>query len=426
MSTNNSPASPPDASWTAPRDEAASPNQTGATHHAPRVLAVLGLLMAFASISTDLYLPAMPEMAISLHASTGAVELTISGYLIGFSLGQLLWGPVSDRRGRRLPIAIGLLLFIAGSAGCALASTASMLVSFRAIQAVGACASVVLARAMVRDLYTGARAAQMMSTLMTVMAIAPLIGPSVGGLIVRVASWRAVFWTLVGVGLVTLALLRTLPETLPPTRRNSEPLWRALATYASLVGHKRLLGYAGAGGCFYGATFAYIAGSPFAYMNYHHVSPELYGVLFGAGIVGIMLVNQLNARLLSRFSGDRLMQAATLVAAIAGLVLALNAWRDWGGVAGLAVPLFVMVSTTGMIVANSIAGALSLFPEIAGSVSALIGAVQYGTGILGSALVASFADGTPSSMGTVIAVMNICAALSALILVRPNPLDQHN
>lgn len=255
MPINDSRASPPGASWRAPRAEAAragigAADQARANPHGWGVLAILSLLMAFASISTDLYLPAMPQMAVSLHASAGAVELTISGYLIGFSLGQLLWGPISDRRGRRLPIAAGLLLFIAGSAGRALATSAPMLVGFRALQAVGACASVVLARAMVRDLYTGTRAVQMMSTLMTVMAIAPLIGPSVGGLIVHLASWRAVFWTLVGVGLVTLALLRALPETLPPARRSTEPLRRALATYAGLVGHKRLLGYAGAGGCF--------------------------------------------------------------------------------------------------------------------------------------------------------------------------------
>ncbi|WP_408361604.1 MULTISPECIES: MFS transporter [unclassified Paraburkholderia] len=161
-----------------------------AEEHGLRILAILSLLMAFASISTDLYLPALPSMALALHADAGAVELTISGYLIGFSLGQLLWGPVGDRYGRRVPIAIGLVLFVIGSAGCALSTSAPMLVGWRIVQAVGACASVVLARAMVRDLYTGHRAAQMMSTLMTVMAIAPLLGPSVGGLILHVASWR--------------------------------------------------------------------------------------------------------------------------------------------------------------------------------------------------------------------------------------------
>lgn len=381
------------------------------------MLLILSVLMAFASISTDLYLPALPTMAIALRADAGTVELTISGYLIGFSLGQLLWGPVSDRHGRRLPIAVGLVLFIVGSAACAVSTSAPMLVGWRALQAVGACASVVLARAMVRDLYTGHRAAQMMSTLMTVMAIAPLLGPSVGGLILHVASWRAIFWALVGVGLATLAALHVLPETLPPERRNRQPLRRAVAGYADLLGHRRVLGYAGAGGFFYGGIYAYIAGTPAAYITYYHVSPQFYGVLFGAGIVGIMLTNQINSRLVMRLGSDRLMRAGTVGAAIAGILLALDAGTGWGGLTGLVIPLFLFVSATGFIVANSIAGALGSFPERAGSMSALIGAIQYGTGITGSALVGLFADGTPWPMGCVIALMSIGSLLCALLLV---------
>lgn len=373
--------------------------------------------MAFASISTDLYLPALPTMAAALHADAGTIEFTISGYLIGFSLGQLLWGPTGDRHGRRLPIAIGLVLFVIGSAGCALSTNAAMLVGWRALQAVGACASVVLARAMVRDLYTGHRAAQMMSTLMTVMAIAPLLGPSLGGLILHVASWRAIFWTLVGVGLATLAALCALPETLPPERRSREPLWRAMAGYAELLRHRRLLGYAGAGGFFYGGIYAYIAGTPFAYITFHHVSPQFYGVLFGVGIVGIMLANQINSRLVIRLGGDRLMLAGALGAAVAGILLALDAWTGWGKLMGLVIPLFLFVSAAGFIVANSIAGALGSFPERAGAVSALVGAIQYGTGITGSALVGIFADGTPWPMGCIIALMGTGSLLCALFLV---------
>ena len=394
-----------------------SSEPTPAAGHGLRILAILSTLMAFASISTDLYLPALPTMASSLHADAGTVELTISGYLVGFSLGQLLWGPIGDRHGRRLPIAIGLVLFIAGSAGCAVSTSAAMLVGWHALQAVGACASVVLARAMVRDLYTGHRAAQMMSTLMTVMAIAPLLGPSVGGLILHMASWRAIFWTLVGVGLATLAALYALPETLPPERRNREPLWRALAGYGELLRHRRLLGYAAAGGCFYGGIYAYIAGTPFAYITYYHVSLQCYGVLFGAGIVGIMLTNQINSRLVRRLGGDRLMRAGALGAAVAGLQLALDAWTGWGGLTGLVIPLFLFISATGFIVANSIAGALGSFPERAGSVSALVGAIQYGTGITGSALVGIFANGTPRPMACIIALMSIGSLLAALILV---------
>jgi len=391
--------------------------QQDAAEHLLRILAILSVLMAFASISTDLYLPALPAMAIALRANAGTVELTISGYLVGFSLGQLLWGPLSDRYGRRLPIAIGLVLFIAGSAGCAISTNAPMLVGWRALQAVGACASVVLARAMVRDLYAGHRAAQMMSTLMTVMAIAPLVGPSAGGLILHVASWRAIFWTLVGVGLATLAALHVLPETLPPERRNRQPLHRAAAGYAELLGHRRVLGYAGAGGFFYGGIYAYIAGTPSAYITYYHVSPQFYGLLFGAGIVGIMLTNQINSRLVMKLGSDRLMRAGTVGAAIAGILLALDGWTGLGGLSGLVIPLFLFISATGFIVANSIAGALGSFPERAGAMSALIGAIQYGTGITGSALVGLFADGTPWPMGCVIALMSIGSLLCALLLV---------
>lgn len=388
-----------------------------ATRHGWRVLAILSALMGFASISTDLYLPAMPAMGQTLGADAGMVELTVSGYLIGFSLGQLLWGPVSDRFGRRLPVAVGLVLFALGSAGCAMAGSAEALIGWRVVQAVGACAGVVLARAMVRDLYEGPRAAQMLSTLMTVMAIAPLLGPVVGGQILAVAGWRAIFWTLVGVGVVTLAALFTLPETLPPERRNREPLGRALLRYGSLIRQRRLLGYAGAGGFFYGGMFAYIAGTPFAYVTYHHVPPQMYGLLFGAGIVGIMSTNTLNARLVRRLGSDRLLLWGAGVAALAGSVVAATAWSGWGGLWGLAVSLFLFVSATGFIVANSIAGALAGFPERAGTVSALVGAVHYGSGIVSSAAIGAFADGTPWPMGSVIALAGVGSLSCAWLLV---------
>lgn len=389
----------------------------GAQTHDFRILAILSMLMAFASISTDLYLPALPAMARSLHASTGTMEYTISAYLVGFSLGQLVWGPVGDRYGRRAPVAIGLVLFVLGSAGCALAHSSASMIGWRAVQAVGACASVVLARAMVRDLYAGHKAAQMMSTLMTVMAIAPLLGPSVGGLILHFANWRAIFWTLVGVGLLTLAAQQTMPETLPPAKRNHEPLARAFVNYGRLLRNRRLLGYAGASGFFYGGVYAYIAGTPFAFITYHQVPPQLYGLLFGAGIIGIMITNQVNARLVPLYGSDRLMRWGTLAAALAGLVLAIDTRTDWGGLIGLFIPLFAFISVAGFIVANSIAGALSCAPERAGAVSALIGSVQYGTGILGSALVGVLADGTPWPMAYVITLMGLACAASALLLV---------
>lgn len=381
------------------------------------VLSVLSLLMGFASISTDLYLPAMPLMAKSLGAGHGMIELTVSGYLIGFSLGQLVWGPISDRYGRRPSVAAGLIMFVIGSAGCALADSAHHLIAWRIIQALGACAGVALSRAMVRDLYEGNRGAQMLSTLITVMAVAPLIGPTVGGQILSLSGWRAIFWVLVGVGLVTLVALLTIPETLPVNRRNKEPLHVAMKSYIEIVKSQRVLGYIGTGAFLYAGMYAYVAGTPSAYISYYHVPAEKYGLLFGLGIVGIMSANILNSRLVLRYGYDRVLFWGCFVCAFSSLFVAFAAGTGWGGLWGLVVPLFVFASTTGLIVANSITGAMALFPERAGTVSALTGALQYGSGIIGSGLVGVFADKTPWPMGWIIAVCGIGCLLSTLLLL---------
>ena len=409
----------PSPSARAPADPLSGARAHENAAHGLLVLGTLSLLMGFASISTDLYLPAMPAMAVALRAGTGTVEYTISGYLIGFSLGQLVWGPVGDRYGRRLPVAIGLVLFVIGSAGCAMSTSVAALIAWRVIQAIGACASVVLARAMVRDLYQGDRAAQMMSTLMTVMAIAPLVGPLVGGQIMVLGSWRAIFWALVAIGLATLGALLTLPETLPADRRNTEPLATAFAQYTLLLGDRRLLGYAGAGGFLYAGVYAYVAGTPFAYISYYHVPPRWYGLLFALGLVGVMTANMVNARTVRRHGSDRLLRRGCRIAALTGIVLAIDARTGLGGLAGLAglvVPLVLFIASTGLIAANSIAGALALFPDRSGAVSALIGAFQYGSGVAGSALVGAFADGTPWPIGWVIALCGLGCAASTLLI----------
>jgi DHA1 family bicyclomycin/chloramphenicol resistance-like MFS transporter len=378
------------------------------------VLAILSALMSFASISTDLYLPALPAMGESLHADVGSVELTISGYLIGFSIGQLFWGPIGDRYDRRLPITLGLILFIIGSASCALSNSVPMMIGWRMVQAVGACANVVLSRAMVRDLYVGHQAARMLSVLISVMAIAPLIGPSVGGLILHVASWHAIFWVLVGVGLATLWALTLLPETLPRERRNQQSITAAFLGYRQLLRQPRLMAYAGVGGSFYGGMFAYVAGTPVAYISHHQVSSQHYGLLFALGIVGIMVANQINSRLVQHFGIDRLIRFGAILATLAGMSAALNAWHDWGGLWGLVAPLFFFASATGFIVANAIVGALDSYPERAGAVSALIGAIQYGTGIVGSGCVGYFANGTAFPMGLTIACFGVGSLLFTL------------
>jgi DHA1 family bicyclomycin/chloramphenicol resistance-like MFS transporter len=384
-----------------------------------RFLAILSALMAFASISTDIYLPALPTLAVALHTDPGRIQMTLSGFLVGFSLGQLLWGPIGDRYGRRIPIAIGVVLFVIGSAGCALSGTAWQMTCWRVVQAVGACAGPVLARAMVRDLYARERSAQMLSTLMLVMGIAPLLGPILGGQILAVWSWQGIFWVLVALGLLALVGLLALPETLPPSRRTSQRVGEALVGYVILARNRRLLGYAISGGFFYGGIYAYLAGTPFAYIEYYHVPPQAYGLLFGVNIAGMMVANLVNSRLVMRLGADRMFRFGAAIAALAGLALAVDTRFGLGGLMGLVAPLFFYVSMLGFIVANSVAGALAAFPHKAGAASALVGATHYGTGIFTAAMVGWFADGTPWAMGWIIGLGGLGTFLAAIVLVEP-------
>ena len=383
-----------------------------------RIFMVLGALLAFVSIPTGMYLPALPALAVAFNAEPGHVQLTLSSFLIGFSLGQLVWGPIGDRYGRRLPVAIGLVLFMLGSAGCALSDTAWQMIGWRVVQALGACAGPVLARAMVRDLYTRDRAAQVLSALMLIMNMASLLGPILGSQILAVWSWHGIFWTLVGFGVLALAGLLSLPETLPQHQRNSQGLTKALGRYFVLVRNRRLIGYALSGGFYYAGIYAYLAGTPFAYIDYYDLSPQAYSLLFGINVVGMMAANLLNTRLVMRLGSDRIFRFGTAIAALSGLALAVNAWFGWGGVTGLAVPLFIYISVAGLIAANSVAGALSAYPHEAGAVSALVGAMHYGVGVPSAAMISWFADATPWTMGWIIGLGGIGTFLTAVRLVR--------
>ena len=394
-----------------------SPLSAASDRNSLRTLAILSLLMAFGPISTDLYLPALPTMANVLRSDPGTMEWTISGYLIGFSLGQLIWGPIGDRFGRRWPVAVGVALFAIGSAGCALSTSAGVMIAWRVFQAVGACAGVVLARAMVRDLYAGSRAAQMLSVLITVMAIAPLIGPLIGSEILGYFAWPGIFWLLVAIAIATFAALFTLPETLPPERRRRNGLSGAVRSYVHLLGDRHILGFAATGACLYFGVFAYVAGSPFAYIAYYGLTPRTYGLVFGSGILGIMATNLINARFVTRFGFVTMLRWGASFTAISGVWAAFAAWTGFGGLPGLVAPLFVFIAMNGLVVANSIAGALAAFPRRAGTVSALVGALQYGAGIAGSGLLGVFADGTPKPLGGVIALAGIGCAASAWLLV---------
>jgi MFS transporter, DHA1 family, multidrug resistance protein len=381
-----------------------------------KLLVVLGALMSFASISTDIYLPAMPQIATDLHTSGGDIEFTLSAFLFGYSFGQLLWGPIGDRYGRKWPIVCGVLLFVAGSAGCAFATSGTDMIIWRVVQAVGACVGPVLARAMVRDLYEKQAAAKTLSTLMLLSNIAPLLGPLAGGQILTIAPWRMIFWVLVFFGLIIAVASACLNETLPRARRSTEPFAKAFSGYPSMLKDRAFLGYALSGGFFYAGIYAYIAGTPFAYISYHHISPQAYGLLFAINMIGIMAANFINGRLIARFGSDALFRFGSIIAAVAGVFVAASARSDFAGVIGLAVPIFIYLSAVGLIVGNSVAGALSSFPHRAGAAAGLVGTIHYGSGILSAAMVGLFSDGTPWTMGWIICVGGLGSFLTARLV----------
>ncbi|HCM1977447.1 TPA: multidrug effflux MFS transporter [Salmonella enterica subsp. houtenae serovar 47:z36:-] len=376
---------------------------------------LLSALMALTSLSTDIYLPAMPVMARALH---GDAELTITGFLVGFTLAQLIWGPVSDHLGRKIPLFIGMVLFVAGSVGCATSTTMMQMVFWRVFQAMGACTGPMLARAMIRDLFSRSRAAQMLSTLMIVMAIAPISGPLLGGLLIKFSTWPMIFWLLSATGVVMFLALLTLPETLPEERRVRATLKGAFGNYVFLLKNRRFMRYTLSLTSYYMAVYAFIAGSPLVYISYYGISPQYYGWLFAVNIVGVMSLSTVNRKLVQRHSLDMLLRTSLSVAAIAAILLTLAAGMKTGGIAFLAVMIFITFSMNGVIAATSTAAALDEVPEIAGSASALIGALQYGSGIVSTGLLALFSDNPPWTMSWIIGLFTTVGALLALTAKR--------
>ena len=375
-------------------------------------MSILGALMAFTSLSTDIYLPAMPAMAKELN---GNAELTITGFLIGFTIAQLIWGPISDSIGRKIPLFIGMLIFVVGAAGCAMSYSIGQIVLWRVVQAFGACTGPMLARAMIRDLYSRTRGAQMLSSLIIIMAIAPIVGPLLGGQIIRVSSWHSIFWLLAVIGALMFISLFWLPETLSREKRLPASIGNAFVNYRYLMKHKIFMRYTLCVTFYYVAAYAFVAGSPKIYISYFGIDPQHYGWLFAVNIVGVMGISFLNRSLVLHQSLHRLLKSATTISLIAIITLTVFVRADSGGIYIIIGMVFIFFSMNGIVAASATAAALDEVPHIAGSASALIGALQYGSGIVSSLLLAIFSNGTPWTMTW---VMLIFTAASFLMVVK--------
>jgi DHA1 family bicyclomycin/chloramphenicol resistance-like MFS transporter len=376
---------------------------------------LLGSLTAFGPLSIDMYLPSFQAIARDLAASPAQVQLTLAVFFVALGIGQAFYGPISDRYGRRRPLCFGLGLYVLASAVCALARSIEALVVWRFAQAIGGCAGMVIARAVVRDRFDEREAARFFSLLMLVSGLAPILAPSVGGQILVFFSWRAIFWMLAGFGLVCfVAVAFLLPESLPPERRAQGGVGEALRVYARLLRDRAFMRYALSGALVLSGMFAYIFGSPFVFMQIYGVRPERFGWIFGSIALGLISASQLNRILLARVAGAGILSRALVVTATAGIVLLIMAWTGAGGLPGLLAPLFVYIASLGFVLPNVIATALASQGRSAGTAAALLGILQFGAGATVGMLLGALGAGTAVPMAALIAA----CGLSALIVHR--------
>jgi DHA1 family bicyclomycin/chloramphenicol resistance-like MFS transporter len=383
----------------------------------PGLVILLGALTAFGALSIDMYLPALPAIAAEFGAGRGEVERTLASFLAGLAIGQLVYGPLSDRVGRKPPLVAGLALYIAASVGCALVATTAAMVAARFAQGLGACAALVVSRAIVRDRFDHQDSARVFSTIMLVFGLAPVLAPLVGGYVMLGIGWRGIFGLLAAFGAVVLLIvLVRLPESrsaaTEATARGEHPL----TALRLLGGNPRLVGYM-LGGAFNSAClFTYISASPEVLMGQYGVGPTAYGWLFGLNALGMVIASQINRWLLGRYPADRILAVAAVAVLVWGAVLVVIAATGAGQLAGIMAALFGVISSYGFIFSNANAGALSVDPLRAGSVSALMGATGFAVGALAMTVTGLFADGTarPMAITMATALALACASLFGL------------
>lgn len=380
---------------------------------------VLGLVSAVGPFAIDMYLPALPSIGQALGASPAAVQASLIVFFVALGAGQVVYGPVSDMLGRKRPLYFGLALFGVGSIGCALAPDVPTLIAMRFVQGLGACAGMVVPRAVVRDLHTGTEAARLMSMLMLVFSVSPILAPLTGSLLIESFGWRSVFWAVVVAAVFAAVLLSTsLPETRPPEERAGSSLVGALQSYAVLLRDGHFVGLSLIGGFGVASFFAYLANSSFVLIDHYGLSPRQYSVAFAANAASFIGVSQLTARWGARFGLARMVKVAvTAYAAVMAIALALQL----AGIDSLAVMLallFVGYGALGLVVPATMVLSMEDHGAIAGAASALGGTLHFVCGILVMGLLSAFANREPVPMLVGIAGSAALACVFAWVTLR--------
>jgi DHA1 family bicyclomycin/chloramphenicol resistance-like MFS transporter len=375
------------------------------------LIVILGALTAFGPLSVDMYLPALPTLERVFDTTPGRVQFTLAAFFAGTALGQIVYGPISDRFGRRAPLYVSLTLFAIASAGCAWAASIEGLAAWRFVQAIGACAGGVIARAVVRDLFDPRESVRIYAGLMLVMGVVPILAPIAGGYVLVWLGWPAIFLLMAVAALLCLVAVHLrLPETRNPAVVRPLAFGSIVTVYRRLLGHRYYLGCALTGSASISGVFAYIAGAPHVFIEIHGVAPEHFGWLFGVNAAGFVAAAQVNGRMLRGFDPAQVLRAGSAVQALAALVL-LGMAKFGGavGLLGIAAPLFVFIAGMGFVLPNAAALAMAPHGENAGAASALMGMLQFTAGALATLGVGAVPDASAVPMAAVMAVCGILA-----------------
>jgi len=375
------------------------------------LITILGLLTAIGPFSIDMYLPAFPDIAKGLHTTVANVTLSLSSFFIGISFGQLLYGPLLERFGRKKPLYAGLCIYLIASVGCALAASVNALIVLRLLQALGGCVGMVAARAMVRDLFEVKENAKVFSMLMLVVAVSPIIAPTLGGYVTSLLGWRYVFVMLIIVDIIIIiSAYFLLPESRKPNPNFSLRPGPILNNFSGVIRHPQFYTYALTAAVSAAGLYAYIGGSPHVFMEIFHVSEKQYGWIFALIAMGLIGASQVNSLMLRIYTSDQLIRVALFCQSVVGIT---TVCLTLFGLTDLFVTIFlifVFLCTQGFVFPNASALSLAAFGHTAGSASALLGAIQMTIGACTSALVSILQNHTALPMTGVMA----CCAISAL------------